>query len=110
MSQLYHSIHAKGENVEDVLRQAQEAEADGHEISADQVNDEDADVVMETDVNAGVDLEPKTETATGNTAPESAEDAGQGSSVPPSSLPMPEPLLAQGMFRFESFSGCLNTG
>ncbi|KAE8359380.1 hypothetical protein BDV27DRAFT_136243 [Aspergillus caelatus] len=50
---LYHSIHAKGENVEDVLRDAQEAE-NGQVVQGDGQGVVDEDDHMEADVDEPV--------------------------------------------------------
>ncbi|KAJ5757911.1 uncharacterized protein N7511_006605, partial [Penicillium nucicola] len=86
--QLYHSIHAKGENVEDVLRNAEES---GVSVE-DEVVEAEADVdVAENDVilekeDASMDIH------------EPAKLSGSASSlnpeVPTTDLPMPHPAMA----------------
>lgn len=41
--QLYHSIHAKGENVDDVLREAQTGQPDDQEINEDDYMETEAE-------------------------------------------------------------------
>ncbi|EYE97846.1 uncharacterized protein EURHEDRAFT_472133 [Aspergillus ruber CBS 135680] len=96
---LYHSIHAKGENVEDVLRQAEAEESEGR-IS--QAEEEQQEQQMETDDveapevvldQAGQDvLEDTTESYQPPEANPIAE-AGTGTG-PADATPMPHPVLS----------------
>ncbi|KAJ5238625.1 hypothetical protein N7468_003244 [Penicillium chermesinum] len=95
---LYHSIHAKGENVEDVLREARGAQEAGLEndtrISMQVDIDDAGNLGTETEANdlnpdAASDAPPVTAAA-----PSSSAEAAQGSSAHPGTLPMPQPVLA----------------
>ncbi|KAJ6085892.1 Survival motor neuron [Penicillium sp. IBT 16267x] len=103
--QLYHSIHAKGENVEDVLREAEETglTEEGHVIDDAEETDVQ-DVAMEcepedTNVSApdATPLVPKpvSEEASQQSAPEGAIPAAGGPKLPAAAMPMPEAVLAQ---------------
>ncbi|KAJ5949694.1 hypothetical protein N7454_001278 [Penicillium verhagenii] len=98
--QLYHSIHAKGENVEDVLKEAEETGA-AEEFpvveSADQVDIQDGSMEVETgdslpDVPAG---QSEAKVAVAQSAPEGESAATEVPKAPAGAMPMPEPLLAQ---------------
>ncbi|KAJ5179701.1 hypothetical protein N7492_002911 [Penicillium capsulatum] len=104
--QLYHSIHAKGENVEDVLK---EAEASGLANEADPLEDtEDVaaeDVPMEAESENVVEPDESTTTTqtTQNIAgePQASTAESTTASVPdptlgpgPGTMPMPGPVLS----------------
>ncbi|CAG8054665.1 unnamed protein product [Penicillium salamii] len=99
--QLYHSIHAKGENVEDVLKAAEsssvaEPEVVGEaEIHAeeDAVNPESEDVAMIID-------EGTSEPITQGLLPQPVSTST--TEVPAATLPMPHPVMANGMSEFET--------
>ncbi|KAJ5812368.1 hypothetical protein N7474_008669 [Penicillium riverlandense] len=89
--QLYHSIHAKGENVEDVLREAEREEAD--------VVDE-GDLAEDTLMEGGSDepipdvLQPAQKSDV-PPADEGVPAASAAATPPASGMPMPHPALAQ---------------
>ncbi|OJJ41226.1 hypothetical protein ASPWEDRAFT_47849 [Aspergillus wentii DTO 134E9] len=98
---LYHSIHAKGENVEDVLREAETAEPGQHNDGLDETHDYmEADVepidsgttaaaVDETQQAPQVDTSQVTEKPNISPNPQ----AGAGAQVPPAA-PMPQATLS----------------
>ncbi|CAG7917123.1 unnamed protein product [Penicillium olsonii] len=100
--QLYHSIHARGENVEEVLKAAESGSVAGVEVVED-VNlhaengtedPENEDVAMTID-EAASEHEPAPEPApTTQTVTSSAAEA------PAAALPMPHPVMANGMSSF----------
>ncbi|KAJ5714965.1 uncharacterized protein N7483_012146 [Penicillium malachiteum] len=119
--QLYHSIHAKGENVEDVLR---EAEASGITEDVNAVGDDEEmdteDIAMEGEPEASIlqanantvcldqydvvflghinEIQAShhaTEEHQQPTEEEPTPATTQGSKIPPNAMPMPEPILAQ---------------
>ncbi|BCS28950.1 uncharacterized protein APUU_70520S [Aspergillus puulaauensis] len=89
---LYHSIHAKGENVEDVLREAQEAaEAEAAPALSWALIEKDEDMA---DVNAA---EPAAaETHAPQTTNGSAQAKPGPTPVDPQAPPMPLPVFPQG--------------
>ncbi|KAJ5323073.1 Survival motor neuron [Penicillium brevicompactum] len=91
--QQYHSIHAKGENVEEVLKAAEESgsvvEGESLEESVDDPGEDDATNVESEDVAMVID-ETTSETAAQTSQPVSAPSA----EVPAAALPMPLPLMA----------------
>ncbi|KAJ5113512.1 hypothetical protein N7456_002046 [Penicillium angulare] len=104
--QLYHSIHAKGENVEDVLREAEESgilEEDPEAVGGDE-EAYDENVTMEgdtadsnipvTDPKDSVD-QSTTEDIQQPIKEEPKPAASQESKIPPGAMPMPEPIMAQ---------------
>ncbi|KAJ5653440.1 hypothetical protein N7490_000443 [Penicillium lividum] len=97
--QLYHSIHAKGENVEDVLREAEEtrlSEEGRSKKDADEVDVQDVAMEEPEDTNVSAPapsvIKPTLEDVSQQTAQGSP---GGGLNVPAGTMPMPEPLLAQ---------------
>ncbi|KAJ5787352.1 Survival motor neuron [Penicillium paradoxum] len=102
--ELYHSIHAKGENVEDVLKEAEESGAATDAHTADKQNDnaaadqdvqpKDEDVSMIIDEQTSASVHASTISAS---IPESATDAAPAPSQPEASKPatqMPHPIMA----------------
>lgn len=128
--QLYHSIHAKGENVEDVLREAEESgilEVDVAEEKLQEAYDEDVNMEgQNADSNASVtdpkvsvcfdkwnyvfcDLtnkpqvdQPIQEDVKQPAKEEPIPTTSQGPKIPAGAMPMPEPILAQGQFNATS--------
>ncbi|KAB8075600.1 hypothetical protein BDV29DRAFT_171746 [Aspergillus leporis] len=103
---LYHSIHAKGENVEDILREAQAAEnaqADQHEYEQPAVNVDH----MEADINEPVvdSVAPPAETlripradaaqGTGGADVSPAQGASQTAGPGPMGAAMPQAVISQ---------------
>ncbi|KAJ5718138.1 hypothetical protein N7488_003784 [Penicillium malachiteum] len=101
--QLYHSIHAKGENVEDVLREAEESGIveDVKAVGEDEEMDTE-DIAMEGEPEVSTvqaDANPAAQSAPEQqqqpTEEEPAPAATQGLKLPANAMPMPEPILAQ---------------
>ncbi|KAE8160638.1 hypothetical protein BDV40DRAFT_302109 [Aspergillus tamarii] len=98
---LYHSIHAKGENVEDVLRDAQEAE-NGEVVQEDGQGVVDEDDHMEADVDepaidsvaASLKAQniPRADVSQNTTSPD-VPVQGTNNTAGPS--PMPQSVLSQ---------------
>ncbi|KAJ5320430.1 hypothetical protein N7508_000713 [Penicillium antarcticum] len=83
--QLYHSIHAKGENVEDVLREAEESGL----VVEDEIIEEEVDVdVAETDAI------PDNENTSMNIDEPAQPSNGPGPEVSTTAPPMPHPAMA----------------
>ncbi|KAJ5889789.1 hypothetical protein N7504_010599 [Penicillium tannophilum] len=101
--QLYHSIHAKGENVEDVLREAEETglTEEGPIVDAEEADVQDVAMEYEpegTNVSAPNVTAPVAKPAleaSQQSAPEVATPAAGGPKIPAAAMPMPEAVLAQ---------------
>ncbi|KAJ5745490.1 hypothetical protein N7520_010672 [Penicillium odoratum] len=97
--QLYHSIHAKGENVEDVLREAEEArnsEESGFREDADEVDVQDVAMEEPEDNNVSTPAPSVTKPTLEEVSQQPAQGSpGRDLKVPAGTMPMPEPLLAQ---------------
>ncbi|KAJ5712834.1 hypothetical protein N7493_009302 [Penicillium malachiteum] len=96
-------IHAKGENVEDVLREAEESVIveDGNAVGEDEEMDTE-DIAMEGEPEVSTvqaDAKPVAQSAPEEqqqpTEEEPAPATTQGLKLPANAMPMPEPILAQ---------------
>ncbi|KAJ5231474.1 uncharacterized protein N7469_006062 [Penicillium citrinum] len=99
--QLYHSIHAKGENVEDVLKEAEDAGiTQGDDMDEDVVLEESTVEVTEqpmpkVETQAEPDYEPQdTPMNQENSARQSFPAAGPKAAPPTGTMPMPEAVMA----------------
>ncbi|KAF3388751.1 Survival motor neuron-like protein 1 [Penicillium rolfsii] len=100
---LYHSIHAKGENIEDVLREAEAAGLDDAQDTLDAGDMIAKDDAMEAESEEAVDptaahFTQKSEPSA-QTAPAAAESSGAtigpGPTFPAGAMPMPDAVLSQ---------------
>ncbi|PKY01896.1 hypothetical protein P168DRAFT_306144 [Aspergillus campestris IBT 28561] len=103
---LYHSIHAKGENVDDVLREAEDAEqaARGDNVQVDAMEEgEDGEEGAEAEGQC-VEAAQTTEgpaaasnppPAGGNQQQQQSAPTATAATAPATATPMPHPLLSQ---------------
>ncbi|PLB33345.1 uncharacterized protein BDW47DRAFT_96230 [Aspergillus candidus] len=99
---LYHSIHAKGENVDDVLREAEDAEQAGRgdDVQVDAMEEgEDGEAVEAESQKAEVSEAMEEPAAASNPPPVrgNQQQAGPTAATPTpiTATPMPHPMLSQ---------------
>jgi hypothetical protein len=94
LQQLYHSIHAKGENVEDILREAEAAERAG--LDQDGQKPDEALDAMEDDDAAAATASAKAEQSSSTQVPDTAEEHPSATDQQPSWTKHPTEPAAMG--------------